>query len=51
MESDDRAFKEDRGVLDTQIKAISDLLDTLRRQRGAGGRGSQGGGAPGAAPQ
>lgn len=41
---DERAKKEDRGTLDSQIKAITELLDGLKRQRGAGGGASSSGG-------
>lgn len=41
--------KEDKGALDAQIKAITDLLDSLKKQRGLGG-GSWSKGSPAGGP-
>ncbi|KIZ01962.1 hypothetical protein MNEG_5995, partial [Monoraphidium neglectum] len=32
---DDRSRREDRGALDSQIRAVTELLEGLKRQRGA----------------
>jgi hypothetical protein len=41
---DDRDKRDDRGGLDAQIRAVGDLLEGLRRQRGGGGGGGGSGG-------
>jgi hypothetical protein len=46
---EDRGRKEDRGALDSQIRAVNELLEGLKRQRGAGGAGGGGGGGGGGA--
>jgi uncharacterized membrane protein YgcG len=45
---EDKERRDDRGALDAQIKAVNDLLEGLKRQKGGGGGGGGGSSGSGA---